>query len=404
MKHFLFSLWFLFTPLNIFSQDFINGDLEGVVSPATPLAVASGWQLVPYYDINCQANDWQEATPDLTDRFGPKPWNGIIGIPHSGNTFETGLFGGSMGGLYHEGIKQTVSGFNIGTAYDINFFQAVVKQRSGDYLDSSGCWAVYLGNTLIGTSTPTVSNAPVASSLFTWDYRKISFVANATSYEIKFLPADDDTNIYMFTYYNNVSVTHPYAGLRMGIDSIYITTTTILPVELVKYSAKAIVDRVQIEWTTATETNNNYFVIEKSKNNFEWTDLIKVIGAGNSNRIIDYSAIDDHPFPGISYYRLKQVDYDGRFTYSKTESVNLKTEFATKIYPNPASHYLYIENSFPGDLKIELLNSSQVPVPILYFHDANLYTIDVSDIPKGNYFLIMQRSDNNRKVEKIFIY
>ena len=70
---------------------------------------------------------------------------------------------------------------------------------------------------------------------------------------------------------------------------------------------------VDLTWSTASEINNDYFTIERSQNGVYFQEFDIVEGAGNSTHKINYSLIDRDPFDGISYYRLKQTDYDGKF-------------------------------------------------------------------------------------------
>ncbi len=175
------------------------------------------WQNVPFTDVNCQASNVGVDTPDVTDETGPAAQNGVMGNPYSGSTFVSALFGGqAQGSFYHEGIMQEVSGFTVGNCYTVNFYQTVVKQLLTDYLDTTGAWSVYLDDDFIGTTAPTTSNEPYASTSMPWEFRTLSFVASATTHTIKFLPADDDPDQL---------IDNPLGGLRMGIDSIYIGST-----------------------------------------------------------------------------------------------------------------------------------------------------------------------------------
>lgn len=123
-----------------------------------------------------------------------------------------------------------------------------------------------------------------------------------------------------------------------------------LPIELISFNAKKINHhQVLTEWVTATETNNNYFTLEKSKEGINWEMFGTVKGAGNSSQKLNYFLVDEHPFSGISYYRLKQTDYDGKFVYSQLESVNFEASETSSfsIYPNPI-------NSTSSDLSLTL--------------------------------------------------
>ncbi|MCX7954660.1 MAG: hypothetical protein N3A01_05670, partial [Bacteroidales bacterium] len=132
-------------------------------------------------------------------------------------------------------------------------------------------------------------------------------------------------------------------------------TTNPLPIELAEFKAYPYGKFVKTEWVTYSEYNNDYFVVEKSTDLQTFIEVGKVKGAGFSSVINKYELIDNYPIPGVSYYRLKQVDFDGKYTYSDTvavlfeQSVNAITNPLLEIYPNPlTSNPLYVKlNSFP---------------------------------------------------------
>ncbi len=99
--------------------------------------------------------------------------------------------------------------------------------------------------------------------------------------------------------------------------------TNPLPIELLSFDAEAVNSEVQLSWTTASETNNNKFIVERSHDAINFEFVTEQQGAGNSNTILNYKADDKNPFEGIGYYRLKQVDFDGQYTYSDLKSVNV---------------------------------------------------------------------------------
>ena len=117
---------------------------------------------------------------------------------------------------------------------------------------------------------------------------------------------------------------------------------------------------VQLDWTTLTEINNDYFTIERSLDGINFEDILTEAGAGNSVEELDYRRFDESPKEGFNYYRLRQTDYDGR-----TESFNIEVvEFRggvevgkIKLYPNPTSGEqlnLEITKPAPGDCRVEL--------------------------------------------------
>lgn|GEM_PF-835930 len=94
-----------------------------------------------------------------------------------------------------------------------------------------------------------------------------------------------------------------------------VITQTPLPIELLSFTANVVHESVRLNWATATETNNDFFTIERSTNLNDWEVLGFVDGAGTSSRPLHYSFTDYNPMAGVSYYRLKQTDYDGKFEY-----------------------------------------------------------------------------------------
>ncbi len=95
-----------------------------------------------------------------------------------------------------------------------------------------------------------------------------------------------------------------------------------LPITLLSFGAEAVDERwVKCEWSTASEVNNDFFAVERSRDGVEWLEVGRVDGAGNSNTVLHYDFADDAPLAGLSYYRLRQTDYDGSSTVSDAEAV-----------------------------------------------------------------------------------
>lgn len=101
----------------------------------------------------------------------------------------------------------------------------------------------------------------------------------------------------------------------------YFFNNTVLPIELITFIGVRTNKYNILTWTTLSELNNDYYTIERSVNGMDWVDLGIVYGAGNSSSINDYIYYDRTPIDGVSYYKLKQTDFDGMFTYSETISV-----------------------------------------------------------------------------------
>jgi hypothetical protein len=123
---------------------------------------------------------------------------------------------------------------------------------------------------------------------------------------------------------NNTAGSDP----SIAIDDVVLKgTVTVLPIELLEFKGRRFTDHSSLlEWSTASETNNDFFTLERSQNMFQFEEIVTVDGAGTSNSVNNYSFIDDDPFAGISYYRLKQTDYDGKFAYSEIISITNENE------------------------------------------------------------------------------
>ena len=111
--------------------------------------------------------------------------------------------------------------------------------------------------------------------------------------------------------------------------------SVVLPVELLKFNAECDKGKINTSWATASEMNNDYFTVEKSGDGLNFTPFSIVKGAGNSSKILNYFATDRSPYSGISYYRLRQTDYDGKNSLSNIVPVNCENNFGIEVYPNP---------------------------------------------------------------------
>lgn len=108
-----------------------------------------------------------------------------------------------------------------------------------------------------------------------------------------------------------------------------------LPITLLSFYTEIVDRRTELFWQTAAEKNNDYFLIERSQDGVEWEIIDKIEGAGNSAELLSYHTYDLYPYRGVSYYRLKQVDFDGKYSYSVIRSVYNTDELM--VLPNPST-------------------------------------------------------------------
>ncbi len=169
------------------------------------------------------------------------------------------------------------------------------------------------------------------------------------------------------------------------------TSNNILPIELLDFTAVLHDEIVNLNWSTATEINNNYFTVEKTKDGINFEFVAKVTGAGNSNTVKKYVTQDEKPYQGISYYRLKQTDFDGKFKYSKIAAVDFLTdEFGFRIYPNPTNDLITIElleQLSPQSTLVSLSNVYGQQILPNQNISKNQIKVNLSELPSGIYFI-----------------
>ncbi len=171
-------------------------------------------------------------------------------------------------------------------------------------------------------------------------------------------------------------------------------TSNTLPVELTSFELKAKGDKaIELLWQTASELNNDGFEIQRSTDAKNWKTLGFVNGAGSSNYTINYQYIDANP-ELLNYYRLKQVDYDGKSIFSGIKFIKTAlSSYAKAIYPNPTDNVINVDISNIKDIQLyDAVGHWIKSLPILD------NTISVASLPKGIYYLKLSYTDNRSKM------
>ncbi len=182
----------------------------------------------------------------------------------------------------------------------------------------------------------------------------------------------------------------------------YNTPCSTVPIELVYFHARVEDGRVVLTWKTAAEIDNDFFTIERSPDGLNWEAVEQIQGAGNSSEIRIYEARDDQPFLGLSYYRLKQTDFDGAYSYSSMVPVQVITDKPYKIYPNPATDHITIIFDSDDNTKIRITDQLGREVTSEMIQGARSMRINTSGLSKGMYLFYIIR-DDNRFVEKVML-
>jgi len=180
-----------------------------------------------------------------------------------------------------------------------------------------------------------------------------------------------------------------------GFGVAVIDNCATLPVELTYFKAQASAKTIQLNWATASETNNAGFEIQRSKDGERFRKIGFAKGHGTTVEAQEYTFEDNDVFANTTYYyRLKQVDEDGSFAYSDVQTVILKNETAIEVsdfFPNPATTEVQFQDNTAaeGTAIIELFNSTGQQLRIFQQGvqtGANTLNLHVADLPKGTYF------------------
>ena len=168
--------------------------------------------------------------------------------------------------------------------------------------------------------------------------------------------------------------------------------TASLPVELTKYSGAARRDGILLEWETATERNNDFFSLERSRDATTFQPLAKIPGSGQALQPTRYQFLDAEPFPGLNYYRLRQTDFDGSAELLGMVAVAFgSTTNELEVFPNPVSGttlQIHLRNPDVSDAPFEL-TLTDLPGRVIRRDIVSnpAHTLEIHDIPPGTYLL-----------------
>jgi len=268
------------------------------------------------------------------------------GLNLAGGTGNELIFAGDQYEVYGIGVTKLATV----TSYPINTNGTNTMQFS---------WQQSLqinGDNAISGSNTVILKLQSSSDLINWNdewvgtYSVTLSSTNPFTHAIQSVTINTNTNVttWLRFYLSAVPGKLAYWAIDNGSTGIII-----LPVELTSFTAKQLNTKTKLEWATASESNNNYFTIEKSLDGTSFTSINEIKGAGNSTTNLNYSAFDEEPAVGINYYRLKQTDYNGKFKYSKVISVNYLSKGASfsNLHPNPANENINFDLYSPVNTK-----------------------------------------------------
>lgn len=212
------------------------------------------------------------------------------------------------------------------------------------------------------------------------------------------------TNGFTETYFTDASAI-PYGMAIQGDDKIVVAGTAalngatediavaryngdqVLPITLLSFTATKKQNTVLLNWQTASETNNNYFAIERSNNsNTNFKEIGKVSSKGNSSQTQQYSFEDVAPLSSVNYYRLKQVDKDGKATTSKIVLIDFSNGIIVQLYPNPVINTLNLKGLQGSKTTLSIINVNGKVLSTTTTTNTT-YNWNIKALPSGNYYL-----------------
>lgn len=213
------------------------------------------------------------------------------------------------------------------------------------------------------------------------------------------------------TSLNNPSISNPIAspttnityvvsatgGICPAYDTVNIEMCSILPIELYSFNGHNNENVNELYWVTETEINNDYFTVERSMDGINFVSVADVAGAGNSNSLLDYQLTDYNPYTGINYYRLKQTDFNGSFSYSDLIAIEVNKKGELSIYPNPSVDFISISQSentlLNADIKV-FDAQGKIVLDETISSDITSYKLDISNLRGGIYFVKINTQEN----------
>ena len=197
---------------------------------------------------------------------------------------------------------------------------------------------------------------------------------------------------WVATEYNNQNSPATYYSVSAQTSAS--VQCLVLPVELIYFSAESHGDHVELKWETASEKNNNYFTVERCLNAIDFKNISKVLGAGTTTKHHNYSYVDESPLSGVSYYRLKQTDYDGRENHSRIAVVSFPGgEEEISITPNPSDGQIILqlpEKFARLKREVSIYNEMGALVHTSVLSEGNdsyKYELNLNHLGRGFYYL-----------------
>lgn len=236
---------------------------------------------------------------------------------------------------------------------------------------NSGGTGLSNDNITVSTATGVTTNFNLTTTNLTiWQYQ------NDLYFDIPVLTVASDIEFVFNT-----------TGDYMQMSNVSIETCGPLPVKLISFTAEQMGKDVLLNWETAAETGNSHFEVQESADAVNFSYLGTVSGHGTTTTEQKYSYLHKNPVSGITYYRLRQVDYDGSYEYFIIRSIDVKgNNGEVFIYPNPATSHVVLSNVALGT-SYQVLDTQGRVLVSTRTADQGSIVLDTSTLPQGTHLI-----------------
>lgn len=371
----------------------------------------NGWQVPTLHNGNpdalnvCETAGLWGVPGNVSGNQLPNTGNGYVGLS---------LFNGNFPGFREYIEVQLTCPMIAGDTYNVSMF---VSLADIDLFGTDNGLGVHFSNAaLVGPGsanqiaiTPSWTNTTLITDKTNWVQLTFTYVATGGEVWMTIGNFNDDvtTNTVAqatgaqnssYIYLDDVSVV-PANGI----------TGCVLPIELIGFDAEVSNNEVVTQWSTQSELNNDYFIVERSADSEHFEFVGRMDGAGTSNQVLNYQFTDADPLAGTSYYRLKQVDFDGTTSYSDPKAVALNDLISAEIYPNPSQEgYLNVVISMTQakQVDLEILDINGKSMLVQSFKSSagsETKKLDISHLTAGLYFVRLSSKEQGILTKKLVV-
>lgn len=355
-----------------------------------------------WYTANCGSPDVMAGCSNSTTGLATRPPDILFGHQYART-------GDNFIGISHYGFTdyigtQLTEPLEANEAYEVKFYVSIadgtrfLTDNIGMHFSTTKIWRT-APKCLTGAwlnYTPQVRSTPGVFINEYEDWYEISGIYIASGGEEYivigcFFLYNATTSPHVLDLGANQKVNPNFPGTSQGrisfyLDDVSVEKISILPIKLLSFEGKSTTEGIHLDWKTVSEINNCHFEIQRGEHPGNFTTIGSLDGAINSTALEEYTFTDRNPLSTTAYYRLKQVDCDGKSEYSKIISIE-GTAPRMIIHPNPVSDKIRLNWDKPGIFEVSIWNTAGQEVIAPQKYNEQAFDIEVSGLNPGIYLL-----------------